>query len=668
MKEYLIKYKNSFMYFFKSNIEFCSFVLLSILCSLFLRIYTSGNIALNPLLYDISMPIIIGSFSYLIKPKRRYRYLLSLLIILVIVCIINSIYYKFYSSYASFSLLASLGQAKEVTDAVLEKIRLVQFVYILAPIIFILINKNNRNSVYLNFINKLESGKYLFRKAFIWGISIFIIGALSTNGGAWSSLTKEWNREYTVNHFGITVYQINDFINTLRPTINSWVGYDVAYKKFIDFYSENKIKKSNNEYTNRFKDYNIIFVHMESMSSFLLNLNINGVEITPNLNKLINEGMYFSNFYPEVSVGTSSDTEFTLVTSLMPASSGTVFVSYYDREYPSIQKLLKEKGYYTFSMHANKETMWNRNKMYRSLGYTDFYSQTSFNIDEVIGLGLSDKSFFKQALPILENIEENNNKYMGTIITLSNHTPFDNNELFEQIDLTYNTKIYNEKLYKYEDITYDYLDNTKLGDYIRSSHYADMALGEFIQSIKDSKSFNKTLFVFYGDHDPKLSLSEYNNYYNYDFETGTVRKVDDVNYISYDYYDNELNNKTPLIIWSKNGLISGKIDYVMGMIDVMPTIGNMLGIYNEYALGKDIFEIKNNNIVAFPNGNFLTNRIYYRSSKEEYKPLNLEDILSDDYINYGKKYTNDLIEVSNGIITHDLIKTSANKDEAKEIK
>ena len=211
-------------------------------------------------------------------------------------------------------------------------------------------------------------------------------------------------------------------------------------------------------------------------------------------------------------------------------------------------------------------------------------------------------------------------------------------------------------------------DNTKLGDYIRSSHYADMALGEFIQSIKDSKSFNKTLFVFYGDHDPKLSLSEYNNYYNYDFETGTVRKVDDVNYISYDYYDNELNNKTPLIIWSKNNLISGKIDYVMGMIDVMPTMGNMLGIYNEYALGKDIFEIKNNNIVAFPNGNFLTNRIYYRSSKEEYKPLNLEDILSDDYINYGKKYTNDLIEVSNGIITHDLIKTSANKDEAKEIK
>ena len=46
----------------------------------------------------------------------------------------------------------------------------------------------------------------------------------------------------------------------------------------------------------------------------------------------------------------------------------------------------------------------------------------------------------------------------------------------------------------------------------------------------------------------------------------------------------------------------------------------------------------------------------------------LEEILSEEYINYAKDYTNKIIEVSNGIITHDLIKTSNNKDEAKEIK
>ena len=668
MKEYLFKIKNSLIYFIKCNILFCSYVLLSIICSLFLRIYTSGNVSIIPLIYDISMPIIIGSFSFLIRPKKRYGYLLTCLILLSIVCIINSIYYKFYSSFASFRLLATIGQVKEVSDAVLENINLVQFIYFIAPIILIIINNKIKNKEYLKFISKLENGRKIFEKVIMVGVSIFLLGAVCTNGGAWSSLTKEWNREYTVNHFGITIYQITDFVNTLRPRINSWVGYDVAYKKFVDFYNENKISKSDNEYTNRFKDYNVIFVHMESMMSFLIDLKINEVEITPNLNKLVKEGMHFSNFYPQISAGTSSDTEFTLATSLMPVSSGTVFVSYYDREYESIQKLLKRKGYYTFAMHGNKESMWNRNKMYPTLGYTDFYSQSSFEIDELVGLGLSDKSFFRQVGPILENIEENNKKYMGTIITLSNHTPFDNDELFEQIDLTYKTKVFNEVTNKYEDVVYDYLDNTKLGDYIRSSHYADMALGEFIDSIKNSRSFNKTIFVFYGDHDPKLNLSEFSNYYNFDVETGTVKNKNDIGYISYDYYDNELNRKTPLIIWNKNEEFGINIDYPMGMIDVMPTLGNMLDIYNEYALGKDIFEIKNNNIVAFPNGNFLTSKIYYRNSKEEYKPLNLEDILSDDYINYAKKYTNDLIDVSNGIITHDLIKTSMNKDEAKEIK
>ncbi|UKI28211.1 MAG: sulfatase-like hydrolase/transferase [Clostridium sp.] len=111
------------------------------------------------------------------------------------------------------------------------------------------------------------------------------------------------------------------------------------------------------------------------MTDFLMNTNINGVEITPNINKLASEGMYFRNFYPQISVGTSSDTEFTLTSSLMPATNGTVFVSYYDRDYVTIPKLFSEQGYYTFSMHGNKASMWNRRVMHPSLGYRDFFIQ-----------------------------------------------------------------------------------------------------------------------------------------------------------------------------------------------------------------------------------------------------------------------------------------------------
>jgi phosphoglycerol transferase MdoB-like AlkP superfamily enzyme len=97
----------------------------------------------------------------------------------------------------------------------------------------------------------------------------------------------------------------------------------------------------------------------------------------------------------------------------------------------------------------------------------------------------------------------------------------------------------------------------------------------------------------------------------------------------------------------------------MGMIDVLPTVGNMLGIDPVYALGTDIFEIKNDNIVVFPNGNFLTDKVYYYSSKGDYRLLNNTTgnlTLDGNYISDRIKYTEDILQVSNNIIVYDLIK------------
>ena len=85
---------------------------------------------------------------------------------------------------------------------------------------------------------------------------------------------------------------------------------------------------------------NVIVIHAVSIQNFTIGLEFNGVELTPNLNKLAKEGMFFSNFYAQESVGTSSDSEFTLSTSLLPTSNGTVFINYWDREYLTIQKYI----------------------------------------------------------------------------------------------------------------------------------------------------------------------------------------------------------------------------------------------------------------------------------------------------------------------------------------
>ena len=653
--------KRNIVRYFKHNRLFLSYLLLSFINCFLVRYLTVGNwYNYKTLFIDLSVNAILGSFVYLFKVNKQYYYLAVLMFLNTFVCTVNAIYYSWYSSFASFSLLSALGQVGEVGDAVLAKLKVIYFIYLIPFGLFIYINSRLNKKDYFSYMRKIEKGKIMFVSTLVISTILLGLNMAMVSKGSYSSLQKQWNRESIVKSFGIVIYQGNDLFQTSYSKMNSLFGYDEAARKFVDYYNNREVEESDNKYTGMFEGKNVIMMHLESMMTFFVDLKINGVEITPNLNKLTKEGLYFSSFYPEISVGTSSDTEFTVNTSLLPVSSGTVFVSYYNREYVSLEKLLSDKGYYTFSMHGNKASMWNRNKMHPSLGYKDMYFEDKYNIDEVVGLGLSDHSFYNQIMPILTDIENKNTNYMGTIITLSNHTPFNDLEHYPELDLTYKTTKLNEETGVEEEVVYDYLEGTKLGNYIKSAHYADMALGEFFDSINNSDVMDNTVFVMYGDHDAKLNKSEFDRYYNYNFETGEIKTSDDPTYINYDYYQNELNRKTPLIIWSKNKKLRTEVKYPMGMIDVLPTISNMLGIKNVFALGHDIFETKNDNIVPFPNGNYLTKKVYYNASKEEYMPLTNEPI-DENYIKECKDYTENIIELSNDIIVYDLIKNEKDR-------
>ncbi|MCH5167936.1 MAG: LTA synthase family protein [Erysipelotrichales bacterium] len=669
LKDLIITNKDKFIDFVKHNVQFMTFVILCLISCALLRNFTINKMwVFGATFFDLSIIVLIGSLAFLLKPKKQFAYFFTVMCVITVMNIINTVYYAFFSSFASFALLASMGQTGEVADAVFEKLKLIHFIYLLMPIIFYIIHQVLVKKDYFGIIEAIEVGKKLFVEVAIVGGILLFINISSLTPTDVSRYSKQWNREYIVERFGVIVYQFNDGIQTITSKLSSLFGFEEAYVRFTEYFENKDNTPSNNKYTNKFKDYNVIVMHLESVMSFLIDLEINGEEVTPNLNKLVKESMYFDNFYPQVSAGTSSDTEFTFNTSLMPVQSGTVFVSYYNRNYVTLEKLLAEKDYYTFSMHGNKASMWNRNKMHKSLGYMDFYSQDSYNIDEEVGLGLSDHSFFIQSEKIIRDINEleiksgNFKNFMGTIITLSNHTPFSKNDIpFSDFDVTYHTGEYDSHG---NEIIYEYLDSEKnktMGNYLKSVHYADQCLGEFLDYVRSSSDFDKTLFVMYGDHAAQLSRSQFNRFVNFDFETGEMKTEDDPTYIEYDYYANELFKNTPFILWTKDKKIRGKVSYPMGMIDALPTLSNMLGIKNDYALGHDIFEIKNNNTVVFPNGNFLTNKVYYNNSKNEYRTFDAETI-DADYINERKKYAEEILSISNDIIVYDLIEKAKNEE------
>lgn len=671
--------------YLSTNRLFLTFVLFSLIETIIIRNYTIRNVFdYKPLICDFALLIIIGAFGYFIKPKKQFNYYFIWLLIITLMCIINSVYYVFYTSFASFSLIAELGLVGEVGDSVVEKFRVIDFIYVIFPVLFYLVHTKLKRGSYYHFVTKIEKSKKMFVSTILAGVIILAFTLVNITGTDASRLVKQWNREYIVQRFGIILYQGNDLIQSLTPKINSLFGYDEAAKEFKDFYSKkfSEEQHKDNKYTGVLEGMNVVFIHMESIQNFLVNMQVNGVEVTPTINKLSKEGMYFSNFFPQISIGTSSDTEFTLNTSLMPASSGTVFVQYYDRDYVSIPKLLKEKGYYTFSAHANGSSMWNRNNMHPSLGYDDMYFQDFFVYNEKtdrLGLGMKDTMFFEQMQPVLEELEKNNTSYMGTLIQLSNHSPFSatdwNPQLYDELgslDLTNTYTTIDEETGEEVQITDDYLKGTKLGNYLISAHYADLALGTFVDYVNNSEYYDNTVFVLYGDHDAKLDKAEYQYYFNYNIETGELYEEGDPEYVNYDNFANEINRKTPLIIWTKNKNVAKKIkrvnDNVMGMYDVMPTLGNMMNFDYKYALGHDIYDIGDNNVVIFPNGNFVTNKVYYNNSSGNYMIIGNDSgdvatnsvVIEEDYITNLKNYAEERLIVSNDIIIHDLIAKEGN--------
>lgn len=654
--------------YFKNNVLFVTFVITGVLSSTILRFFCMHTIenylSFKAILADLVVVSAIGSLGYLFKPKNRFPYYMTMNIFLTAICMINSVYYTFYTSFASVSMLSLTQYIGDVGDAVVENVlQIKDLVYIFSPITLIIVNlKLKKKNYYKRFELKSDRRKKTLKTLSFSGI-LLIIFLISLSPLDYSRFYKQWNKEYIVMKFGIYIYQGEDLVVSLQPKINSMFGYNRAEKEFTDYFKDRNEYTGTNEYTNIFEGKNVILIHGESMMRNAMDLSFNGIEVTPTLNRLAKQGMFFSNFYSQVSVGTSSDSELTYNTSLMPTKSGTAFVSYSDRTYISTPKLLKEKGYYTFSMHANNADFWNRRAMHKSLGYDRFYSKTDYKVtkDNTIGLGLSDKEFFKQSVAKIKKINEQHDKWYGLTIMLSNHTPFSDVEKYGDYSVDIKETVTKEDGTT-EEVTYPYMEGTKLGNYFKSLHYADSALGEFIDELDSEGLLDNTIIVLYGDHDARLPRADYNKLYNYNMETHEFLSEDNPNYKEYDSFQYEIGRRVPFIIWSKDmegTKLNQEVTNVMGMYDVMPTLGNMLGFNNKYALGHDIFNIKDNNIVVFPNGNWVTNKMYYNSQKEAYLSLSDEPITEEE-ITKNSEYANKLLDVSNDIIVFDLLNENKN--------
>ncbi|HEY4537895.1 MAG TPA: sulfatase-like hydrolase/transferase, partial [Erysipelothrix sp.] len=295
-------------------------------------------------------------------------------------------------------------------------------------------------------------------------------------------------------------------------------------------------------------------------------------------------------------------------------------------------------------------------RSHETLGYHEFVEKLSYEIndEDIVGLGLNDMAFYKQSVQMLKERKEKENKpIMATLISLSNHYPFDELDVYGEFDT-------------------GHLEGTEIANYLKSMNYADQALELFFAEMEKEGLLDNAAVVIYGDHHAKISQEDYELVFNYDPETESYLDKDDENYTAIKYANLRKVRRTPLIIWTKEGGLQETISRPMGMIDVFPTLANMLNIENPYQLGKDIFGVADN-MVILPNGSFITSDYFYNSSN-----LKVYDIHNNELLMKKDEFPEELIaliekveeelEFSSKIIESNLIKynQAASENQASE--
>src|SRR5699024_4287327 len=231
--------------------------------------------------------------------------------------------------------------------------------------------------------------------------------------------------------------------------------------------------------------------------------------------------------------------------------------------------------YYSAVFHPNNKSFWNRDQVYDSLHFDEFYDIDSYEVNDEnsVGWGLKDKEFFTQSIPYLEEIDE---PFYAKFITLTNHFPFELGEEDRSIE------------------PFDSNSNT-LNNYFPTVRYTDEAIEQFFQQLKESGIYEDSIIVIMGDHDGiSANHNKAMSYY-----------LDKEEITPYDYMQLQ---RVPFIIHIPGHDSGETLSKIAGQVDVKPTLLHMLGIdtSKDIYFGNDLFHDERKGYISFRNGDFLS--------------------------------------------------------------
>lgn len=520
---------------------------------------------INPL----GSSLLFLGFAFFFKGRKKYIALMFMYFLLSFLLFANAVYYRFFNDFITLPTLTQTQNFGDVSGSISSLLKptdilfFIDFILLAGLLVFKAV--------------KIETKDWTRRRtaALIYAslaISFANLGLAETDRP--ELLTRGFDRNYIVKYLGMYNYTIYDAVQSTKASAQRVMADSSDTTEVINFTKSN-YAEPNSKYFGKAEGMNVIYLHLESIQTFLMNYELHGEEVTPFLNSLIEEEntTYFDNFFHQTAQGKTADAEFILENSLYGSLQGSAFTTKGMNTYNAAPAILKDKGYTSAVFHGNSGSFWNRNEIYKSFGYDNFFDADYYDLkpENMADYGLMDKPFFEQSMPYLKSLKR---PFYSKFITVSHHYPYH----MDQEKATIEPHTTGDK---------------SVDNYFQTARYADEALKQFFEQLKASGLYENSVIVMYGDH---YGISKNHN-----------KAMEKVLGKEITAFDSAGLRRVPLFI-RVPGMEGGVNHEFGGQIDLMPTLMHLLGIDTKQYLqfGTDLFSENHDDLVPFRNGDFMS--------------------------------------------------------------
>jgi len=302
------------------------------------------------------------------------------------------------------------------------------------------------------------------------------------------------------------------------------------------------------------RNLNVVLVIEESFGSLYTESAYAQRHISPNLQKLRKEGLYFNNLFA-TGTRTARGLE-AILTSLPPLAGGATIKREQSEGMGSLATVLNEAGYHSSFFYAGHSRFDSIGPFTASIGFDEVLDIRQIEDQSFTTVwGVADEYLFGQALKYMDqqsDSEEQEPQFL-TLLTVSNHIPYDIPE--GRID-----------------------PERPAASNERSAAYADWAFYQFIEQAREKPWFDNTVFVFVADHAPRIDS---------------------------DGFIPATNYRIPLLFYSPANIQPKELATLGSSIDLGPTLLGLLGIsYQSSFFGADLNRVDPNAGRALMEHNF----------------------------------------------------------------